>query len=98
MASCIGDVGVVEERAVLVEVEFVDECLAGRDEVLHEPGNSVLADRDLQAVPVDRRGLGQAVLDDDPHPVALVDLDHRAGHRSVETPDVDRSGGGGTRA
>ena len=82
------DVGVVEERPVLVEDELVDERLAGRDEVLDQAGHAVLADGDLQAVPVDRGEFGEPVLDDDPHPVALIDLDHRAGHRAVEAPDV----------
>jgi hypothetical protein len=40
-------VGVVEERAVLVELELINERLTRRDEVLHQPGHSVLADGDL---------------------------------------------------
>ena len=63
--------------------------LARRQRRLGETGDAVHGDRHFQAVPVDARRFGELVVDPDPHPVALVDLDGRAGHRVVEAPDVD---------
>ncbi len=54
------------------------------------PGMPSYADLVFKAVPVNRAGLGQLVLEDDPNLVALRDLDRRAGRGAVEPPDIDR--------
>ena len=83
-----GVVRVVEIRAVLVEVELIDVGLAGTDRRLGQARHAVEADGHLQTVPVNGRRLGQLVVDDEAHTVALNDLDRRAGHRAVEAPDI----------
>ena len=68
-------VGVVEVAAFLVQVELVDEGLAGGDRLLGDALDAVVADGHLQAVEVDGGRLGQPVVDDEPDPVALDGLD-----------------------
>ena len=86
-------VRVVEERAVLLQRELERVAAAGRDGVEAEPGHAVDVGRDLEPVPVRGEDLGQAVLDDDAHPVTFGALDGRAGHRPVEPPRIDIAAG-----
>ena len=81
-----GHVRVVEEGAALVDVELVDEAAAGRDGLLRDAGLAVVAHLIFEAVPVDGACLGQMVVEDDAHVVALSDLNGRAGRGAVESP------------
>src|SRR2546422_10626945 len=83
-----GHVRVIEEGAVLVEGEFIDEPAAGRDRILRDPRPPIHLNRDLKAVPVHGGRLGQAILNDDTHPISLVHFDRGSGHATVVAPDV----------
>src|SRR5260370_14425937 len=83
-----GAVRVVEESSRLVQRELVSKFAAGRNWFLADVGQAVHLYRNFQAVPVDRGGFGKVVLEDDPHAIALIDLDRRPWARSVVTPDL----------
>src|SRR5215813_6251960 len=84
-----GHVRVVEERAVLMHRELVGELLARHHEGLADGGYAIHLDGHLEPVPVDGLWLGESVLEDDPHAIALVHLDRRAGHARVVAPDLN---------
>ena len=76
---------------MLVHVEFVDELASGWNRVHRDPRNTVHLDGHLQTVPVDRRHLGEAVLEYDANSVPLVDFDGGAGDTTVIAPGVDNA-------
>ena len=69
--------------------ELVGEALARLDGRLGVGVDAVHRVRDLNAVEVHRGRLGQAVLQHDPHLVAVVDVDLRCRHDAVVRPGVD---------
>ena len=83
-----GHVRVIEERAFLVQREFVSESAAGRNRFLGNAWRAVHIKGNFEAVPVHRSGLGQVVIDDDAHAIALVHLNRGAGRSAVVTPEV----------
>ena len=76
---------------MLVHVEFVDELASGWNGVHRDPRNTVHLDGDLQTVPVDRRQLGETVLEYDANSVPLVDFNGGAGDAAVIAPGVDNA-------
>ena len=64
-------VRVIEERAVLMQVELIDEHSTGGNRILREAGYTVHRNWKLDAVPVHYRGFRQLVVDNDAHPVAI---------------------------
>src|SRR5579883_3450036 len=81
-------VRVVEECSRLMQGELVDKLAGGRDGFLADVGDAIHVYRDLQAMPMDRGRFGKVVFEDDPHAVALVDLDRRTGTGTVVAPDL----------
>ena len=79
-------VRVVEERARLMEVELVDVRRARLNRVLLEVRDAIVHDRHLDAMEMQRGLLGQVVLDDEPHTVALRGLERWTGHPTVVAP------------
>ena len=67
--------------------------LPGAIAVWVSAGDAVHAVRHEDAVPVDRRRLGQRVRDVDADAIALDRLDHRAGRRAVVAPRLDLQAG-----
>src|SRR5581483_1311734 len=80
-------VRVVEERPCLMQRELVDEPATRCDWLLTDVRHAVHAHGNFQAVPVDAGGLGEMVLENDSHVVALVHLDRRTWAGSVVAPD-----------
>src|SRR2546427_9507443 len=85
-----GAVGVIEERAFLMDGELVQIFSAGRHGLLADERHAVLLDGDFEAVPVERGGFGQGVFKDDADAVALPNLDGWAGARTAVAPNVQR--------
>ncbi|GCC47755.1 hypothetical protein chiPu_0032058, partial [Chiloscyllium punctatum] len=81
-------VRVVHERPARLDLEFVDEGLAGFDVRLVEAAHPVHAVRYDHAVPVHGGMLGQLVGDEDPDLVAFDRLDGRTGRLPVVSPQV----------
>src|SRR4029077_20713606 len=69
--------------------KFVCEFFARGNGLLADPRDTVLLDRNFQAVPVEACGFGQAIFEDDTDAVALLNLNGGSGAGAVITPDVD---------
>ena len=69
-----GEMRMVEKRAVLVQGPFVNKLAARRHRILPQPHAAVHLHRHLETMPMDRRHLGQFVLEDHPYAIALVHL------------------------
>ncbi len=82
-------VRVVHKGARAARLEFIDEGFAGPDRGLVDSRHPVHARRQALAVPVDGGGLGQAVADENAHPVALYHFDGGARALAVVAPHVD---------
>ena len=82
-------VRVIEKGAFLLDGEVVGKALAGLDRSLADAGHAVIAELVFKAVPMNRAGLRELVLEDDSNFVALGDLDRRAGRAAVEPPNID---------
>ncbi len=74
---------VIHKRPRGLGGEFVRERLARLDRILRDARHAVHRVRDFDSVPMDRGWIGQLVLHDDPHLVALGDADHRSRHGSI---------------
>ena len=81
-------VRVIHEGARLLQLELVGEGLAGRNLRLVETAHAVHAGGQEDAVPVDRRVLGQAVGHENPDLVALDALDGRPRRLAVVAPEA----------
>ena len=86
-----GPVRVVEERPMLVQVEFVGEPPARRYRLLADIRHAVHLDGDLETMPVHGGRFRKMVIEDDAHSIALYDLNGRPRASSVVPPDVHRS-------
>ena len=85
-----GAVRVIEERAFLVDGEFVGVGFAGCDGFLADEGDAVLFDGHFEAVPVHGGAFGQGVFDVDADAIALRDLNRGTGAGAVVAPCVNR--------
>lgn len=85
---------VVHEGARTAGREFVGEGLARRDARLGQAGDAVHAVGQALAVPVDGGVLGQAVGDEDAHPIAFHDLDGGARALTIVAPQMGLHAGG----
>ena len=86
-----GEVGVIEEGTVLVQVPLVNKFSTRRNWILAQADASVHLHRNFEAVPVHGRHFGELVFNDYPHLVALVDFDGRPWNAAVEAPGGHRS-------
>src|SRR6266478_6154177 len=84
-----GAVRVIEERPFLMHGELIDVFFAWCHGLLADPGNAVLFDGNLQAVPMQRSRFGELVLEDHPDAVALLNLDGWPRSAAVVAPSVD---------
>src|SRR4051812_37460945 len=80
------EVRMVPVGAALVHLKFVCEVLTGLDRGLGHVGHPVHAVGYHDAVPVDGRGHGQAVVQDNAYLVALGHADERPRHHAVVAP------------
>src|SRR5262249_39366154 len=80
----------VEKRTGLMQIEFILECGARLDQVLHQSRNTIHFDRQLEAVPMHGSRLWKLVVNEDSHPVALVRLNRRTGEGSVIAPHIHK--------
>src|SRR6266851_2644639 len=71
--------GVIKERSRLMQVEFVDELLAGRNWLLADVRGSVHFEWNLETMPVHGGRFRETIFYDDPHAVALCDLNRGSG-------------------
>ena len=86
-------VRVIPVRAGVAQLELVAELAAGLDRRLRDAGRAVHLVRHAQAVPVDRRRLGQRVLEVDDDAIAELGAHHRARHGAVIGPRRRRRAG-----
>ena len=84
-----GAVGVVEERAFLMDGEVVGEFVAGRHGFLADPGDTILLDGNFQAVPVEGGGFGEMIFENDADVISLADLKSGTWAGAVVAPGVD---------
>src|SRR5262245_5157085 len=78
----------VHEGSAILQLELVDEGLAGSDVRLSQATNTIHAGRHQHAVPVHRRVLWEMVGDKDADFVALHSLDGWAGRLTIVSPQV----------
>ena len=84
-------VGMEPERARVPDHELVDEALAEPYRRLRDPGHSIHAVRNADAVPVDRSRLRKAIREADAERVADTHPQRGARHLSVVGPHVERA-------
>src|SRR5262245_45655624 len=84
-----GHMRVIEQSPVLMKGKLVDEAFAGHHGLLADAGYAVHLDRQLQAMPVYARGLGQMILEDDPDMIAFIRLDGWTRRASIKAPQVE---------
>src|ERR1051326_4391057 len=85
-----GHVGVIEERAVLMQIELVNEFSTGHDRVLANAGHTIHLVGKFQTVPMYPGRFGQMILEENADAIALMGLDSRPGSGPVEAPQVER--------
>src|SRR5262245_40120641 len=85
---------VVHLRPMLNERKFVSIGLARRNVLLRDAADTVHSVWQDEAVPMDRRGLGQFIRHQDANVVTLNSFNSWAGGLSVVTPTVDDHTGG----
>jgi hypothetical protein len=74
-----------------MEGELIDEAATRCDRFLTNAGDAVHRLRYLKAVPMNGGRLWQMVVEDNPNPIPLVDLDRRARSAAVVPPKVNDS-------
>jgi hypothetical protein len=83
-------VRVIEKGPRLMQCKFVDEAASGQNRILADAGAAVHAVWNFKSMPVHGSRFRQVVVDDDPHAIALGDLNGRSRRAAVITPEVHR--------
>ncbi len=86
-------VRVIPVRAGVAQLELVAKLAAAFDRRLRDAGRAVHLVRHAQSVPMNRRRLGQRVLEVHDDAVAELGANHRARHRAVVGPRARRRAG-----
>src|SRR5579864_4231348 len=82
--------GVIKERPCLMQIEFINKLLAGRDRFLADIRSAVHLERNFESMPMHGSGFRETILKNDPHTVTLGDLNSRPRNRAVVAPGRDR--------
>src|SRR5687767_10975799 len=83
-----GHMGVIEERAVLMNRVLICESSSWLDEGLANKRNAVHIQRHFQTMPMYSCGFWQLVLKNESHTVAFIHFDCRTGNATVVSPAV----------